>query len=266
MAMAPQFEVRVLPTDGIARREPRVEHVGTFWRPRWRVVDAVELVYRFDGFGELRVRVDAGFETDFATVPRFLWWLFPPQSIYNLAALFHDRLCESGCDRTLADEIFRVLLVLIGAPRMVRWPMYRAVRTYGLASQACRSVWTWLLAAVVILAVGAATALAGEEPSRAVPVPEIEVNHFRLCGCGDGCPHWQHQLIFRHRDGAIAQWAWLRDCRDLGAGMWDVRHAGTQYVVHSPNVTQTWTEYDAEVYEQNWLTSWRRTPIFGGRP
>lgn len=123
--------------------EPSVKFNGTWWRPKWVIEDDVECVYRLNGFGEIRIFVAAGFETDFASVPRWLWGFYPSQSVYNRLTIIHDRLCESSCDRSLADEFFRVGLQSdpFNAPWYVWWPMYRAVRSYGLFSGRWRALW-----------------------------------------------------------------------------------------------------------------------------
>lgn len=113
--------------------EPNVVLIG---KNLWRISDPVRMVYRFNGDEQdpLTISVPAGFRTDFATVPRCLWWLFPPQGEYNRAAIIHDYLCvHPEFDRTLADELFRVVLTEIGVKWWVRVCLYRAVRTYGLA-------------------------------------------------------------------------------------------------------------------------------------
>lgn len=83
--------------------------------------------------GGIRVRVPAGYKTDFASVPRGLWNVFPPWGRYAYAAVVHDYLCdrETLCSRFLADSIFRELMWRLGVPWYVRLPVYYAVRIYG---------------------------------------------------------------------------------------------------------------------------------------
>lgn len=86
----------------------------------------------------LRVHVPVGFQTDFASVPRFLWWLFPPQGRGSRAAVVHDYLCVSqACSRFMADAIFREGMRELGVPWWRRVSMYYAVRGYSI----CRGVW-----------------------------------------------------------------------------------------------------------------------------
>lgn len=44
------------------------------------------------GQGEERIEVAAGFETDFASVPRLLWVAFPKWGTYGNVAVVHDWL------------------------------------------------------------------------------------------------------------------------------------------------------------------------------
>jgi len=41
------------------------------------------------------VDVETGFQTDGATIPRFLWWLLPPIGEYTQNTTLHDKLCTT---------------------------------------------------------------------------------------------------------------------------------------------------------------------------
>lgn len=107
------------------------------------------------------ITVPAGFETDFASIPRGLWNLFPPIGRYARPAIIHDFLYETAGDgwwapeggnrrkwitgpvredwtakryvREEADQIFREAMSVVEppVPRWQREIMYRAVRTFG---------------------------------------------------------------------------------------------------------------------------------------
>ncbi len=87
----------------------------------------------------LTIVVPAGFATDLASVPRWLWWLFPrddPQ--YAAAAVLHDYLYRWGIgaerfDRGTADAIFLEFMLILGVPTWKAWAMYAAVRLFGQA-------------------------------------------------------------------------------------------------------------------------------------
>jgi hypothetical protein len=76
--------------------------------------------------------VPAGYITDFASIPRFLWWLLPPTGRYQYAALIHDRLYDLHnrkrieCDRILAEVMKRS-----GVPAWQRFAIYWGVRIGG---------------------------------------------------------------------------------------------------------------------------------------
>jgi hypothetical protein len=82
----------------------------------------------------LSVIVPAGFVTEFASVPRFLWFIFPPAGPWNRATVIHDYLCETqSCSRFMADAVFREAMRELGVPRWRRIAMYWAVRAYSIA-------------------------------------------------------------------------------------------------------------------------------------
>lgn len=76
--------------------------------------------------------VPMGFETDFASTPRVLWWWLPPFGRYTSAAVAHDHLYASRyTTRREADRIF-FLLMAEGRTKLVRaFLMWGAVRLFG---------------------------------------------------------------------------------------------------------------------------------------
>ena len=53
------------------------------------------------------IEVPAGFETDFASVPRLFWRVVPPWGRYSPAAVVHDYLYHTGkVSRLAADRLF----------------------------------------------------------------------------------------------------------------------------------------------------------------
>lgn len=79
------------------------------------------------------VIVDAGFETDFASVPRPLVWFLPRTGLWTLAAILHDWLwrLEAPMGRVTwreADRLFREAMRDLGVPFLRRWVMWSAVR------------------------------------------------------------------------------------------------------------------------------------------
>ena len=74
----------------------------------------------------------AGFESDGASVPRAFWRCFPPSGQYLGAAIVHDWLCETRiCSSKDSAKIFLEAMIDLGVPKVVRMPMYWAVRWFG---------------------------------------------------------------------------------------------------------------------------------------
>jgi len=60
---------------------------------------------------DVTIVVPAGFVTDFASTPRWIWAVLPPFGTYQLAAVLHDFLYwDQGCTREQADEWFRIAM------------------------------------------------------------------------------------------------------------------------------------------------------------
>lgn len=78
------------------------------------------------------IHVPEGFITDFASVPRGLWNLFPPQGEYSRAAVVHDFLYRcTDVERRFCDAVFLEAMRLLGVGWFTRRLMYRAVRLFG---------------------------------------------------------------------------------------------------------------------------------------
>lgn len=76
--------------------------------------------------------VPKGFITDFASVPRGLWNIFPPDGEYTQAAVLHDYMySENLFARKRCDEIFLEAMVVLNVPKWKRVLMFWAVRTFG---------------------------------------------------------------------------------------------------------------------------------------
>lgn len=89
---------------------------------------------------DYRIVVPAGTVTDFASVPRLLWWWEPPHGRALCASIVHDHLyqlngrpCSNGetHDRKSADRVFYEGLLRTGVPKVRAWPMYAALRLFG---------------------------------------------------------------------------------------------------------------------------------------
>lgn len=92
----------------------------------WRLEQPLEYQGRDDTF-----LVPAGFETDFASVPRALVWLIPAYGDYTRAAILHDYLLTERLGEissTDIDGIFRRVLQELGTSFGRRWLMWAGVR------------------------------------------------------------------------------------------------------------------------------------------
>ena len=82
--------------------------------------------------GDSSWTVPADFVTDFASVPRCLWWIVPPWGRYFPAAVVHDWLYSThDRPREDADRIFLMLMDALKIPTWRRRAMYIAVRLFG---------------------------------------------------------------------------------------------------------------------------------------
>lgn len=89
------------------------------------------LVYEFGDTGQ-QIVVPSGFVTDFASIPRALWWLYSPAGTYASAAVVHDYLYwEQVCSRAEADTFFKMGMREVNVSRATTWIIYRAVRLGG---------------------------------------------------------------------------------------------------------------------------------------
>jgi hypothetical protein len=100
--------------------------------------------------------VPKGFVSDFATVPKFLWWLFGPTGKYTAAAILHDWLCTllgTRCPPASArdtDGIFRRRCKELGVDYVSRWLLWTGVRWGALFNEKRRAGW-WRDAPLVIV-------------------------------------------------------------------------------------------------------------------
>ena len=78
------------------------------------------------------IRVPAGFVTDLASVPRFMWAVLPPHGRYAKAAIVHDYLYANGIkNKVYADKVFLEAMKVLGVSTIKRQAMYWAARLFG---------------------------------------------------------------------------------------------------------------------------------------
>jgi hypothetical protein len=96
--------------------------------------------------GDWRVVVDPGVIVDLASVPRVLWWLFPPDGLYRAAVFAHDiiyglkgKVPSTVPDGTVIREVSRVqadhtmlvYMINAGVPKKDRDLMHDGVSYFG---------------------------------------------------------------------------------------------------------------------------------------
>jgi uncharacterized protein DUF1353 len=91
--------------------------------------------------------VPAGYTTDFASVPRLLWWFTPKSGPWNKAAVVHDWLITNGLlgeiDITSprVDAEFREAMKACGVGWARRWVMWAGVRWAAVVNRVRRPGW-----------------------------------------------------------------------------------------------------------------------------
>lgn len=83
----------------------------------------------------LRVTIPAGYVTDLASVPRWLWWFLAPYDPqYAAAAVLHDYLRSwAGFDPLTAHTTFLDALMILGVERWKAMAMFLAVVVFDSA-------------------------------------------------------------------------------------------------------------------------------------
>ena len=78
------------------------------------------------------IKIPAGFETDFASIPKIFLPFLEYRDKFNKAAVIHDWLYHSKqFDRKLADRIFFEAMEVLGIAKWKRYLFYYIVRIFG---------------------------------------------------------------------------------------------------------------------------------------
>lgn len=79
-----------------------------------------------------KITVPAGFQTDYASIPRVFWRLLPPVGRYDRAAVVHDFLYQNnGVTRLQADNVLCEAMKVVNVPHWQRAMIYAGVRVGG---------------------------------------------------------------------------------------------------------------------------------------
>lgn len=85
-----------------------------------------------DENGSSVISIPAGFVTDFASVPRIFWNIFPPWGRYGNGSILHDWLyTKQEFTRARSDRIFLDAMAALGVNWISRWTIYLALRSGG---------------------------------------------------------------------------------------------------------------------------------------
>lgn len=122
-----------------------VEELPTTRQGRVEVVLKVAIEYHVGSpeSGEVII-VPEGFVTDFASIPRGLWNIFPPLGPWARAAIVHDYLYSTAglygrYTRKRCDDIFVEIMKILKVAAWKRTCMYYAVRAFGHLGWGLRS-------------------------------------------------------------------------------------------------------------------------------
>lgn len=110
--------------------------------------------FAFDSPSLGLIVVEEGFDTDYASVPRLFWSLYPPDGSYTPAAIIHDALyfeqrieldpatgIFSPISRAEADHVFLEAMEALGVPALRRRLLHAAVRLGGWRAWARNRRW-----------------------------------------------------------------------------------------------------------------------------
>lgn len=82
-----------------------------------------------------KIVIPKGMETDFATIPRLFWRMFPPHlKKYRRASVVHDYLYVTKTEitsRSYADAEFRRILIRDKTPIFVAWLFWLTIKLFG---------------------------------------------------------------------------------------------------------------------------------------
>lgn len=98
------------------------------------------------------IHIEKGFKTDFASIPRSLWSIFPPTGKYIKAAVIHDYLTDNKgkivyfktlediannnveyieMSKKRVDEIFKEAMGVLGVSSFVKYIVWKTVSIFG---------------------------------------------------------------------------------------------------------------------------------------
>lgn len=81
------------------------------------------------------VIVPLGYQTDFCSTPRFLWFIIPPDGQYAAASVVHDICYQKHLfSQKKSDEVFLEAMQVLGVSKWKRLAMFYGLRLFGFIS------------------------------------------------------------------------------------------------------------------------------------
>lgn len=108
--------------------DPKLKFLGNY---EFEILEPFE--YHIGEYPSAEVYVvPVGAVTDFASIPRKLWGIFPPHGPWAKAAIIHDQMyVEAYKTKKFADRVFYEAMGVLGVDKPTRISMYLAVRLFG---------------------------------------------------------------------------------------------------------------------------------------
>jgi hypothetical protein len=107
---------------------PKVELLPKSTRGRFKTLEHLDHQL-IDG---TQLFVPKGTVSNGASVPRLLWWIYPPYGTYTYPAVIHDFLYENNLyTRKFADRQFLIDMGRCNTNKFTKWLFYYIVRIFG---------------------------------------------------------------------------------------------------------------------------------------
>jgi len=85
-----------------------------------------------EDFAYKNIIVPRGTKTDFASTPKWIHWLYPPQGKYSKASIIHDYMYNNKTDtRLICDAVFYDAMKDSKVNFFTRWIFFISVRIFG---------------------------------------------------------------------------------------------------------------------------------------
>lgn len=120
--------------DGVIKPSFSHEVIPLGWSHEVHTWLVLETFRYYSALTDKVIEVEAGFETNLASIPRVAKWIYDNDGDHHDAAIVHDHIYYTRpvwCSRALADAIFKEAMRSRGVGFTKRWTMWAAVRLGG---------------------------------------------------------------------------------------------------------------------------------------